>query len=105
MFKVLEKGGRTVPMICCDICKSWIDDVGLAAAVFESPAKDGDVQEVWMAHKGGCLDKAEAEIRADGKRTGWQELGKYLGDALHNAGLTPERMLAAKADDDEFGIL
>ena len=103
MFKVLGKEGRTVPLICCAVCGSWIEDIGHGAAVFESPRAEGESQAVTMVHKGACHDKAEQQLRAHSKVTGWQELGRYLMDALHNGGLTLDAMNAAKDRDDEFG--
>lgn len=103
MFKVLEKDGRTVPMICCDVCGSWIDEIGHGAAVFASPQQNGDVEEVLMVHKGACHDKAEAQLRAKGKSTGWQELNRHLRNALHNGGLSAETIGEQQRSDDESG--
>lgn len=105
MLKVMRKDGRTVPLLCCDVCGSWIDDAGLAAAVFPLLGPQGDTKAVQLVHKGVCHDKAEAALRAQGLGTGWHELKRYLPDALHNAGLTLEALQQMQADDEQFGRL
>ena len=105
MLKVMRKDDRTVPLLCCATCGSWIDDAGLGAAVFASLGDHGDTTEVALVHKGACHDKAEAALRAKGLSVGWLELRRYLADALYNAGLTPARLQQMQADDEEFGRL
>ncbi len=104
-LKVMRKTDRTVPMICCDVCGSWIDDVGLAAAVFKSLSDEGECQEVHLVHKGGCHDTVEARLREGGNSVGWHELGRFLADLSHNSGLTLERLQKLEADDETFGRL
>lgn len=105
MLKVMRKDGRTVPMLCCDACGAWIDDAGLGAAVFASLGEDGDTKEVALVHKRTCHDKTEAALRAKGLSVGWQELSRYLADALHNTGLPLEQLQKMQADDQQFGRL
>lgn len=105
MLKVMRKNDRTVPLLCCAVCGSWIDDAGLGAALFSSLGGDGDTKEVVLVHKGACHDGAEASLRSKGLQTGWLELRRYLADAAHNAGLTLEVLQRMQADDEQFGRL
>lgn len=92
MLKILSRNHRSVPLFCCGFCSSWIDDIDLGAAVFVAPNHEGDVSETFLAHKGACHDALEAKLGAGGRSVGWQELGRYLLDALHNGGLTYEKI-------------
>ncbi|EKD97752.1 MAG: hypothetical protein ACD_23C00751G0014 [uncultured bacterium] len=105
MLKVMRKNDRTVPMLCCDACGSWIDDAGAGAAVFASLEEDGDTKEVALVHKGACHDKTEAALRAKGLSVGWQELSRYLVDALHNTNLPFQKLQQMEDDDQQFGRL
>jgi hypothetical protein len=105
MLKILSKGHRSVPIFCCAICGSWIDQLELGAAVFQSPEHEGHTVEVILAHKGACHDKAEASLSAAGKSVGWQELERYLMDACHNGGLTVQKMIKQDERDQEIGRL
>jgi uncharacterized protein YndB with AHSA1/START domain len=105
MLKVISKNGRTVPIVCCDVCGSWIDDAGLGAAVFASLGDEGDTKEVRLVHKGACHDKDEARLREHGMSAGWQELKRFLADLLHNTGLSLEKQQQMQADEDKFGRL
>lgn len=105
MLKVMRKADRTVPILCCDVCDSWIDDADYGAAVFPALSGEGEVGQAMIVHKGVCHDKAEATLRASGCATGWQELRRYLIDGLHNAGLSLEKMQDIQSDQDKFGHL
>jgi hypothetical protein len=105
MFKILYQNGRIVPVLCCSVCGTWIDDAGLAAAVFNSPKPDSEAQVVQVVHKGSCHDIAEDRLGATGKTVGWLELEKYLGDLSHNSGVTIEKLVSLEADDREIGRL
>lgn len=105
MLKVIRHNDRTVPIFCCDVCGAWIDDASLGAAAFATLSKEGDVQEVLLAHKGACLDRAEASIDAKGLQMGWHELSRYLSDGLHNSGVTLQKLQKMHDDDKQFGRL
>lgn len=104
MLKVMSRDHRSVPLLlCCDSCGSWIDDIGHGAAVFVSPSCEGDAREVRLAHKGACHDAIEARLRGEGHVVGWQELRRFLLDALHNGGLTFERIQEAHQREQDIG--
>jgi hypothetical protein len=105
MLKVMQKNARTVPMLCCDPCGSWIDEATAGAAVFASLDDDGETKEVALVHKGACHDKTETALRLKGLSVGWQELSRYLGDLLHNTGLPLEKLQKMNEDDQMFGRL
>ena len=106
MLKVMRKDGRTVPLACCDVCGSWIDDAELAAAVFAHIGpEEGDTQEVQVVHKGACHDKAEAQLQATGTGVGWLELKHFLADMLYNSGLPIAALQEIQADEEKFGRL
>jgi hypothetical protein len=105
MLKVMRKNARTAPMLYCDACGSWIDDAGMAAAVFSNMDDDGETKEVALVHKGACHDKTEEVLLKKGLSVGWQELSRYLGDLLHNTGLSIEKLKKIDEDDQMFGRL
>lgn len=105
MLKIISKEHKSVPIVCCAVCGSWIDQIGLGAAVFQSPARDGDTSEVMLVHKGACHDKAEATLSAGGRSVGWHTLARFLMDACHNSGLTVEEMVEREKHDQEVGRL
>lgn len=101
MIKVMRKDDRTVTIICCDVCGSWIDEAGLGAAVFRRLSVEGDTSEVLHAHKGRCHEVAEERLG----ETGWQELRQHLYHLTSNTGLPPEALQKLEDDDNLFGTL
>ncbi len=101
MIKVMRKDSRTVSIMCCDVCGSWIDEAGLGAAVFRRLSEDGATSEVLHVHKGGCHDIAEERLG----ETGWQELRQHLYHLTSNSGLPPAAMQKIQDDDEMFGTL
>lgn len=102
MIKVMRKDHRTVTIICCDVCGSWIDDAGLAAAVFRRMSVEGETTEVLHVHKGRCHDVAEARL---GGETGWHEMRQHLYHVTSNTGLPPAALQKMEDDDNQFGTL
>ena len=106
MLKVMRKSERTAPLVCCNVCGSWIDDAALGAAVFAHLGfEDGATQQVQLVHKGACHDTAEAQLRTKGVGVSWQELKRYLVDALHNSGVTIDTLREMQEDEEKFGRL
>jgi hypothetical protein len=105
MLKVMLKTDRTVPMLCCDACGSWIDEASAGAALFATLNVDGETKEVALVHKGVCHDKTEEALIKKGHSVGWQELSRYLSDLLHNTGLPLEKLKKMDQDDQMFGRL
>ncbi len=97
MIKVMNKGHRSVPVICCDVCGSWIDDADAGAAVFRKTTGADDVSEVLHAHKGRCHVVAEEQFGGQVK-TGWHELRQHLQLLAFNTGLPPAAL--QKLEDD-----
>jgi hypothetical protein len=73
-------GSRGVyyPVAVCDICGERIADIGLGAYLYDT--KHGPLtkrtildSEIIFAHKGSCLDVAEARVRG----SGWSELSWF----------------------------
>lgn len=100
MIKVMNKGHRSVPIVCCDVCGSWIDDADAGAAVFRKTTSEGDSSEVLHAHKGRCHVVVEEQFGGQPK-TGWHELRQHLQLLKFNTGLPPAA-LQKLADDDEL---
>ncbi|MYM82877.1 hypothetical protein GTP44_13025 [Duganella sp. FT50W] len=105
MLKLIRKSDRTLPIICCDVCGTWIDDAALGAAVFASLSSEGDTNEARLTHKGACHDKAEAELRGKGHNVGWLELKDFLSNMLHNSGVSLDVLKQMHADHEKFGRL
>jgi len=103
-LKILRREGRSIPVACCDVCGSWIDDAGLGAAVFATPDED-EPQTVSFTHKGACHDKHEQALRAAGKTVGWWELSRYLAAVAHNSGVTVEVIQQQDERDRDIGGL
>jgi hypothetical protein len=103
MLKVLKSDHRNVPMLCCDVCGSWIDDAALAAAAF-SYTEEGNASEVLLVHKGACHRVAEERLSGESPAH-WLELGKYLLHVTHNAGLPAKVLLKLSDDEDLYGKL
>lgn len=97
MIKVMNKGSRSVPIVCCDVCGSWIDDADAGAAVFRKMAGEGNLSEVLHAHKGRCHVVAEERFGGQVK-TGWHELRQHLQLLTFNTGLPPAAL--QKLEDD-----
>lgn len=103
MIKIHYTNGRNVPIMSCDICGTWIEDAGEAAAVFCTPKGNGDTVEVLHVHKRGCHDAAE--LRLGGRRTcSWEELGTHMLNLTHNTGLPVERLAEIAGRRDEFDL-
>lgn len=102
MLNVIRKSGRTVPILCCDSCNAWIDDASLGAAIYRRTQTEGEVQAVFLAHKGACHDSIEARLGGD---THWQELAKYLEDVTHNAGHDLASQVVRRQLEDDHGSL
>lgn len=97
MIKVMNKGHRSVPVICCDACGSRIDDADAGAAVFRKTTGADDISEVLHAHKGRCHVVAEEQFGGQVK-TGWHELRQHLQLLAFNTGLPPAAL--QKLEDD-----
>ena len=100
MIKVMNKGHRSVPIVCCDICGSWIDDADAGAAVFRKTAGEGDISEALHAHKGRCHVVAEERFGGQAK-TGWHELRQHLQLLMFNTGVPPTALQKLE-DGNEF---
>ncbi len=112
MIKMLYRAERArfAPVIICDSCGQPITNAGRAGVVFANvtlsgnrPA-DGATADVRHAHKGPCLDQAEAAMGGR-ELTGWIEMTEHLRFLLGNTGLTPAALAEADADDEKFGRL
>lgn len=97
MIKVMNKGHRSVPMVCCDICGDWIDDADAGAAVFRKTSGEGDTSEVLHTHKGRCHVVAEQQFGGQ-VNTGWHELRPHLQLLKFNTGVPPDTL--QKLEDD-----
>lgn len=98
MIKVMNKGHRTVPILCCDVCGSWIDDADAGAAVFRKTNGEGDISEVLHAHKGRCHVVAEERLGGQVK-TGWHELRQHLQLLAFNTGVPPAALQKMDGDN------
>lgn len=98
MIKVMNKGARSVPIVCCDVCGSWIDDGDAGAAVFRKITGEGDISEVLHAHKGRCHVVAEERFGGQA-RTGWHELRQHLQLLTFNTGVPPAALQHLKDGD------
>lgn len=100
MIKVMNKGYRSVPIICCDVCGSWIDDADAGAAVFRRTTGEGDISEALHTHKGRCHVVAEEQLGGQAQ-TGWHELRQHLHLLTFNTGLPPA-VLQKREDNNEL---
>lgn len=98
MVKVMNKGHRSVPIVCCDVCGCWIDDADAGAAVFRRITDEVDLSEVLHVHKGRCHVLAEAHFGGQ-VETGWHELRQHLQLLSFNTGV-PAAALQKQRDDD-----
>ncbi len=103
MIRTIQKAGRDIPMLICDVCDTWIEGAGEAAAVWKRASKDGETSEVLHVHKRGC--HAQAEHRLGGKQNcSWEELGTHLLYLVGNSGLSPEQLQEIQDRNDRYGL-
>lgn len=106
MIGILNNSGRSAPIVKCDMCGKQITDAALGMAMYDRPAKEGDVSRVWYLHKGECDMKHS--LATAGKHYPWQELSHYLYDLCANSGLSPSairRIETAERIMDRIGRL
>ena len=103
MIRTLHKDGHDLPLLICDICDTWIEGTGEAAAVWKTARVAGDASAVLHVHKRGC--HAAAEQSLGGKvNCSWEELGTHFLYLLGNTGLTPEQLQALQDRNQKFGL-
>ena len=98
-------GGRYAPMVLCDTCGKALTNPGMAVVAYDLRG-EGDREPI-MAHKGACHEVVDKRIRDEGGFPGWSELGTWIANLLHNAGLDDDEL--ARAQDSaalfaELGI-
>lgn len=92
MIRVLEKSGRSCPVLLCDICGERIENLGLGAAVFPRTTAEDELREVLHVHKRACHDAAERQL-AGLKGAPWQELQDHFIYLVSNSGKPVEDLL------------
>jgi hypothetical protein len=104
VIRVMNKNGKTCPILLCDICEKQIDNLGMGAAIFPRSSTEGEITEVLHTHKKSCHDIAEKRI--GGKSSApWQELQDHFIWLMANSG-KPATELAVRANSlGEVGAL
>ena len=103
MIRTLHKDGHDLPLLICDICDTWIEGAGEAAAVWKTARNEGDATPVLHVHKRGC--HALAEQRLGGRaECSWEEMGTHLLYLVGNTGLTPEQLQEIQSRNDQLGL-
>jgi hypothetical protein len=86
--------GRYAPQVICDTCGQAITRPAMAAVVYNMEGK-GD-RTCLFVHKGPCHDAADERIRAAGGFPGWDELGTWVANLLHNTGFDDDELARAQ---------
>ena len=87
----MQKQGRDIPMVICDICNTWIENAGEAVAVWKAAQNDGEMSDVLHVHKRGCHN--EAEHMLGGRQScSWEELSCHILYLASNTDLPPEKL-------------
>ncbi len=94
--RMLNEGGRSKPILMCDVCGMRIAEGG--AACFDMKEQMAPALHV---HKGTCLDTTEAKIEHAGGDFGWTEMRDHLYYLCGNVGFTADKHVEAKKRDDE----
>nr|WP_199045288.1 hypothetical protein [Dyella sp. ASV24] len=102
MIKILNKGGLTYPIFVCDVCNKKINNLGLAAAIFQRSEIEGEVQNVLHVHKNACQDKGEKKL---GGIAPWQELQDHVILLIGNSGGSLAGLTERQEDLGPFGLL
>lgn len=103
MIRTLRKQGRDIPMLICDVCESWIEGAGEAAAVWRTASADGEISAVLHVHKRGCHAQAELHLGGD-QYCSWEELGTHLLYLTSNTGLSPMELQELEDRNSRFGL-